>query len=237
MNHRVLALALTAALASLVAQGAAAQGLRPSGASSSGKTGLSSSPSSLTARPAAVPSITLPAPSASTAPRSADFIVAVVNSEPVTNYEVRSRLARAEAQIAKQGGAMPPRDALAREVLERIILEKVQLQQARESGIKVDDYAVSQAEQGVARQNDMTVDELYARLARDGMSKDRFREELRNQLLQQRLREREVEARVKVSDLDVDQFLREEQKGKDVGAMEINLGHVLVVVPENATPV
>ncbi|WP_422848195.1 peptidylprolyl isomerase [Acidovorax sp. M14] len=236
MNHRVLALALTAALASLVAQGAAAQGLRPSGASSSGKTGLSSSPSSLTARPAAVPSITLPAPSASTAPRAADFIVAVVNSEPVTNYEVRSRLARAEAQIAKQGGAMPPRDALAREVLERIILEKVQLQQARESGIKVDDYAVSQAEQGVARQNDMTVDELYARLARDGMSKDRFREELRNQLLQQRLREREVEARVKVSDLDADQFLREEQKGTDVAAMEINLGHVLVVVPENATP-
>ena len=145
MTHRVFALALTAALAFLGAQGAAAQGLRPSGtASSSGGTGLSSSPSSLTARPPAVPSVTLPAPSASTAPRSADFIVAVVNSEPVTNYEVRSRLARAEAQFARQGGAMPPRDALAREVLERIILEKVQLQQARESGIKVDDYAVIQ---------------------------------------------------------------------------------------------
>lgn len=232
MNHRVFALAL-ATLASMSLQGAAAQGLRPSGASPSGKSGLSA-PS---ARPPATPSITLPEPGVGAAPRSADFIVAVVNSEPVTNYEVRSRLARAEAQLAKQGGAMPPRDLLAREVLERIILEKVQLQQARESGIKVDDVAVAQAEQGVARQNDMTVEQLYARLARDGMSRERFREELRNQLLQQRLREREVEARVKVSDMDVDQFLREEQKGADPSAMEINLGHVLVLVPENASPV
>ena len=96
--------------------------------------------------------------------------MAVVNSEPVTNYEVRSRLARAEAQIAKQGGTMPPRELLAREMLERIILEKVQLQQARDLGIKVDDVAVAQAEQGVARQNDITVGQLHAHLARDGIS-------------------------------------------------------------------
>lgn len=230
MNHRVIALAL-AALASLLSQGALAQGLRPSGASA-GK--------GLTARPPATPSITLPAPGSASAsdtkPRQADFIVAVVNSEPVTNNEVRARLARAEAQLAQQGGAMPPRDLLAREVLERIILERVQLQQAKELGIKVDDYAVSQAEQGVARQNNMSVDELRRRLARDGMGQDRFREELRNQLLLQRLREREVEARVKVSDLDIDQYLREQAQTADPAAMEINLGHVLVLVPENASP-
>lgn len=230
MNHRVIALAI-ATLASLLSQGALAQGLRPSGAPS-GK--------GLTARPAATPSITLPAEAASgsssnSAPRQADFIVAVVNSEPVTNNEVRSRLARAEAQLAQQGGAMPPRELLAREVLERIILERAQLQQAKELGIKVDDFAVSQAEQGVARQNNMSVDDLYRRLARDGMGKERFREELRNQLLLQRVREREVEARVKVSDLDIDQYLREQQKGNDAASMEINLGHVLVLVPENAS--
>ena len=230
MNHRVIALAI-AALASLLSQGALAQGLRPSGASTG--TGLS-------ARPPSAPSITLPAQgngsSSATAPRQADFIVAVVNSEPVTNNEVRSRMARAEAQLAQQGGPMPPRDLLAREVLERLILERVQLQQAKESGIKVDDFAVSQAEQGVARQNNMTVDELYRRLGRDGMGKERFREELRNQLLLQRLREREVEARVKVSDLDIDLYLREQQQGTDAASMEINLGHVLVLVPENASP-
>ena len=228
MNQRAIVLAL-ATLVSLMSQGSAAQGLRPSGAAAG--TGLS--------RPAAVPSITVPpanAAPASSAPRQADYIVAVVNSEPVTNNEVRSRLARAEAQLAQQGGAMPPRELLAREVLERLILERVQLQQARESGIKVDDYAVTQAEQGVARQNNLTVDELYRRLARDGMSKERFREELRNQLLQQRLREREVEARVKVSDLDIDQYLREQQQTVDLSAMEINLGHILILVPENATP-
>jgi len=228
MNHRVIALAI-AALASLLSQGALAQGLRPSGAPA-GK--------GLTARPPATPSITLPAPGSSTdtAPRQADFIVAVVNSEPVTNNEVRARMARAEAQLAQQGGAMPPRDLLAREVLERIILERAQLQQAKELGIKVDDFAVSQAEQGVARQNNMSVDELYRRLDRDGMGKERFREELRNQLLLQRLREREVEARVKITDLDIDQYLRDQQKGTDASAMEINLGHVLVLVPENASP-
>ena len=133
MNRRATALVL-ATLASVAMQGAFAQGLRPSGTSSAAKGGGLS-------RPAAVPSITVPsavavpAAGASTTPRSADFIVAVVNSEPVTNYEVRTRLARAEAQLAKQGGAMPPRDVIAREVLESVILEKVQLQQARELGL------------------------------------------------------------------------------------------------------
>ena len=166
MNHRVIALAL-ATLASLLSQGALAQGLRPSGTPSA---------SGLTTRPAATPSITLPAPAqggASSSPRQADYIVAVVNSEPVTNNEVRARLARAEAQLAQQGGAMPPRQLLAREVLERIIVERVQLQQARELGVKVDDYAISQTEQAVARQNNLSVEELHRRLARDGITQER----------------------------------------------------------------
>ncbi|MFN7855802.1 MAG: peptidylprolyl isomerase [Acidovorax sp.] len=229
MKHRAFALALLAALAAVaVAQGAGAQGLRPS--ASPGGAGL--------ARPAPGPSVTVPAANApvSTALREADFIVAVVNSEPITNNEVRLRLARAQAQLAQQGGTMPPRELLAREVLERLILERAQLQLARESGIKADDFAVTQAEELVAKQNGMSVDEVHRRLARDGVSKERFREELRNQLLQQKLREREVESRLKVTDQDIDQFLREQDKGTDISAMEINLGHVLVLVPENASP-
>ncbi|MFT4242124.1 MAG: peptidylprolyl isomerase [Acidovorax sp.] len=219
-NHRVMALA---ALAIFLVQGAAAQGLRPSGASSPGM-GLPRS------------AATLPTPQESAAQRQADNIVALVNSEPVTNNEVRARLARAEAQLAQQGGAMPPRDLLAREVLERLIVERVQLQQAREVGVKVDDFTVTQAEQGVARQNNMSTDELYRRLARDGVGRERFREELRDQLVLQRLREREVESRVKVTDLDIDQYLREQQQSQSAASMEINLGHVLVIVPENAPP-
>lgn len=236
MTHRALTLAFVA-IASLPLQGALAQGLRPSGAPA-GLGGLAR-PGGLSATPV-LPVLTAPGGASkavsSTAPRSADFIVAVVNSEPVTNYEVSSRLARAEAQLAQQGGAMPPREAIAREVLNRIILEKIQLQQARELGLKVDDYAVSQVEQNVANQNSVTVEQLHARLASDGISKERFREDLRNQLLQQRLREREVDGRVKVTDLDIDQYLRDEQKNTSAAATEINLGHVLVLVPENATP-
>ena len=98
-----------------------------------------------------------PAPPAG--PRQADYIVAVVNSEPITNNEVRSRMVRIEQQMAQQGGALPPRAQLARQVLERLISEKAQLQLARETGIKVDEVTVDQAEQNVARQNQIEVPE------------------------------------------------------------------------------
>jgi peptidyl-prolyl cis-trans isomerase SurA len=175
-----------------------------------------------------------PAPRADNTPRPADYIVAVVNSEPITNNEVRSRMARFEQQLAQQGQALPPRTEFARQVLERLISEKAQLQLARELGIKVEEATVDLAEQNVARQNQLEVAELRRRLAADGLTLDRFREELRNQLLITRLRERELESRVKVSDLDVDQYLRELEAGKDSMAQEINLAHILVAVPENA---
>ncbi|WP_087747919.1 MULTISPECIES: peptidylprolyl isomerase [unclassified Acidovorax] len=224
MNHRAIALGL-ACLASFVTFGAAAQGLRPAGAAGAG----------LRTAPAA-PSFTLPAPGAGAALRQADFIVAVVNSEPVTNNEVRARATRIAQQMAQQGLALPSGDLLAREVLERLIVEKIQLQLAREAGMRVDDFAVGQAEEGVAKQNSISVAEMHRRLAADGISKERFREDLRNQMLLQRLRERDVQSRVRVSDLDVDLYLREQQSGADAAKQEINLGHILVAVPENASP-
>ncbi len=169
-----------------------------------------------------------------TAPRTADFIVAVVNSEPITNHEVRQRMARLEAQLAQQGQAAPPRAQFARQVLERLISEKAQLQLAAENGIRVDDAAIDQAEQGIARQNQIDVAELRRRLQSDGIPLASFREELRNQLLLTRLREREFAA-IKVSDLEVDQYLRERETSDDPAALELNLAHILVAVPENAS--
>lgn len=168
-------------------------------------------------------------------PRQADYIVAVVNSEPITNNEVRSRMVRIEQQLAQQGGALPPRAQLARQVLERLISEKAQLQLARETGIKVDEVTVDQAEQNVARQNQIDVPELRRRLAADGIPLAQFRDELRSQLLLTRVRDREVEPRVKVNDLEVDQFIQEQQGSNDLSSMELNLGQVLVAVPEGAT--
>src|SRR5687767_11178374 len=122
MNPRFLALGLACAgLLAALTLPAAAQGLRPA--------------PQLGARPAA---------RADTGPRPADYIVAVVNSEPITNNEVRARMLRYEQQLTQQGSALPPRPELAREVLERLITEKAQLQLARESGVRVDDAVVDQ---------------------------------------------------------------------------------------------
>lgn len=167
-------------------------------------------------------------------PRSADFIVAVVNSEPITNNEVRQRLVRAEQQMAQQGAPMPPRDELARQVLERLVTEKAQLQLARENNLKVDESAVDNAEANIARQNQVNVTELRRRMATDGLVLSQFRGDLRNQLLLQRLREREVEPRVRVSDLEVDQYIRDQQGSSDIAAMEINLAQILVAIPEGS---
>ena len=119
--------------------------------------------------------------------------------------------------------------------MERLITEKAQLQYARETGIKVDEALVDQAEQNLARQNQVEVAELRRRLAAEGIALPQFREELRNQIVLTRLRERELESRVKVNELDVDQFLREQQQASnDPATQEINLAHILVAVPENA---
>lgn len=169
--------------------------------------------------------------------RQADYIVAIVNSEPVTNNEVRARLVRLEQQLAQQGTPMPPREELARQVLERVISEKAQLQLARETGVRADEGTVDQAEASVARQNQLDVPELRRKLVADGLSLAQFREELRNQIVLSRLREREVEGRVKVSDTEVDQFIREQQGQPDAAPQEINLAMILVQVPETATDV
>ncbi len=161
--------------------------------------------------------------------------MAVVNTEPITNNEVRARMARFERQLTQQGQPIPPRQEFARQVLERLISEKAQLQLARESGVKIDEALVDQAEQNVARQNQIDVPELRRRLDSDGMSLAQFREELRNQLLLTRLRERELEARGRVTDLDLDQYLREQRENAQTAAPEINLAHILISAPENAT--
>ncbi|MBS0344680.1 MAG: peptidylprolyl isomerase, partial [Proteobacteria bacterium] len=179
----------------------------------------------------------LPTPAPTTTPsgqRVAEYIVALVNSEPVTNTEVLSRVQRA----LRQGGPeveRVPRAELNRMALERIIVEKAQLQQAKEIGIKIDDLAVDQAEEGVARQNQMTVADLGRRLAQEGISRDAYRNELRTQITLARLREREVEPKVKVSDLEVDQFLRDQGSAAAKSPPNVNIAHVLVAVPDGAS--
>lgn len=176
------------------------------------------------------------APAQAPATQQADYIVAVVNSEPITNNDVRERTARVIEQLTAQNAAIPPRGPLMQEVLERLIAERIQVQLALEAGIKVDDYAIDQAEQSVAQQNNVSLDELHRQLAHDGITVERFRRELRSQLLTLRIRERDVESRVKVSDADVDQFMQQQQQNAGAAPQAVNLAHILIEVPENATP-
>ena len=219
-----LLLPLFAALALVALPGqSSGQGLRLS-------PGLGGSPTAGAAafRPAAQPALP-------DQQRAADFIVVVVNNEPITNNEVRSRVVRAEQQLSQQGAAMPPRDQITRQIIERLINEKLQLQAARESGLKIDDAAVDLAERNIAQQNQISVAEMRQRIRRDGVDPDQFREDIRNQMLLTRLREREGGPRSAISEREIDEFIKEQKGVTDLGSMELNIAHVLIEVPENAT--
>jgi peptidyl-prolyl cis-trans isomerase SurA len=172
----------------------------------------------------------------SVAVRQADFIVAVVNSEPITNRDVqvlRQRLAR---DAASRGGETPNSSELSRLALEQLINEKAQMQQAREAGIKIEDDAIDQAELNVAASNQLSLPELRQRLTQEGISGNGFREQLRTQLTLSRLREREIEGRVRVSDLEVEQFLREQLTAQAAQVPgQLNLSMVLIALPDNST--
>jgi peptidyl-prolyl cis-trans isomerase SurA len=189
------------------------------------------------------PSLMLPPASAATtsstaSQRQADYIVAVVNSEPLTNNEVRARALRFQQQAAQQGQAaqLPPRDIFLGQVMERLISEKAQLQYAREIGIKIDDSQVDNAEANIAAQNQLSVADFRRRLSSEGIDSTRFREDLRGQLILQRLRERDFEQRVKISDTEADQFLLEQNATVDATRLELNIAQILIAVPETATP-
>lgn len=170
-----------------------------------------------------------------TSPEAADYIVAVVNSEPITNGEVRLRANRFAQQLRQQGAPIPPTGEFLRQVVERLITEKAQLQMAREDGMKIEDTLVDQAEQHIARSNQMSVEQLHRGMQAEGSSVEQFRNDLRDQLMLQRLREREFSNKGRVTELEIDQYLAQQQAGaKDGNNVELNLGHILVAVPENA---
>ena len=164
-----------------------------------------------------------------------DRIVAVVNKEVITLSELNEAIGTAERQLRRQGTQAPPRDVLERQLLERLILDKAQLQLARDSGIRVDDMQIDRAVQRIAEQNSMTLSGFRAALERDGVAFDAFRTDLRDQITLQRLREREVDDKIQVSDTEIDLFLEENSAQSAVRA-EYNLAHILIRVPDQASP-
>jgi len=172
---------------------------------------------------------------ASTRVALVDRIVAVVNKEVVTQFELQERVDRIMKQLQQRGTALPARDEIERQILERIIMEKVQLQFAKETGLRVDDLELDRTISRVADGNKLSLTEFRRTLERDGIPFDKFREEVRNEILVNRLREREVTSKLSVSEGEIDNFLLDQGARKDA-TMEYNLAHILVRVPEQASP-
>jgi peptidyl-prolyl cis-trans isomerase SurA len=160
-----------------------------------------------------------------------DHIVALVNSDPITNSEFRQRLLKVDAQIKESGAARPPADTLNAQVLEQLVLERVQLQRAQELGLRVDADSVDDAKRRLASQNGLSLEAFERRLQSQGISPEAFAFELREQLLLQRLRDREADARAKVSEADIDDYIAEQQRLKPLSNLSLHLAQVLLPVP------
>jgi peptidyl-prolyl cis-trans isomerase SurA len=164
-----------------------------------------------------------------------DRIVALVGKDVITRTELAERTAQAERDLVRRRIAAPEPAVLERQVLERMVLDKAQLQRAAESGLRVDELELDRAVQRIAQNNKMTLAELRRTLERDGVPFEGFRNDLRQQIVLTRLREREVDDRVQVSEAEIDQYL-EDNRPEAAQAVEYDIAHVLVRVPEQASP-
>ena len=169
------------------------------------------------------------------APIEADRIVAVVNDEAVTLFELRSRKQMVERQLRSQGTPLPPDEQLTRQLLERMIMDRVQLQYARETGLRISDQELDSTLRRIADSNRLSLGEFRAAVEADGIVWTKFREEIRNEMTVTRLREREVDNQVAVTDGEIDNYLANPQAM--AGPPEaVHIAHIILRVPEQASP-
>jgi len=168
------------------------------------------------------------------APAMADYIVAVVNQELVTNAELQSRLTRIREDAARTKTPLPPPAELRKQVLEALIDERVQVTNARETGPKIDDAELDRAVGNVAVQNQMTMAQLRARLQQQGLAYGAFRNNVKDQMLMERVREREVTQRIRISNDDIDKLI-EQRRAAAGTSTQLNIAQILVTVPEGAS--
>ena len=164
-----------------------------------------------------------------------DRIVAVVNDGAIMASELDERINTIALQFQEKGQPLPPPAVMREQVLDRMILERLQLQLADRAGIKVDDATLNQALAGIARQNGMTLEDFAGALRQDGYNWAQFREQIREDMLISRLQQRSVASRIRITDREVDRFLSSEM-GKQMFEADFRLGHILVRVPAGASP-
>lgn len=163
-------------------------------------------------------------------PIAVDRVVAVVNNEAITLNELRDRLATVARQLRSRGTPLPAREVLEKQLLERLIVDRLQMQFARESGLRIPDAELDAALRRIAENNRLSLGDFRSALARDGIDWLRFREDIREEMTVARLREREVESRIVVSDGEIDNYLAHPEQANQSAL--VTLGHIIIRVPE-----
>ncbi|MDH0895847.1 MULTISPECIES: peptidylprolyl isomerase [unclassified Pseudomonas] len=167
--------------------------------------------------------------------QSLDRVVAIVDNDVIMYSQLDQRLREVEQTIGKRGGQLPPQDVLQQQVLERLIVENLQLQIGDRSGIRITDEELNQAMASIAERNSLTLDQFRAALARDGLSFEDAREQIRREMVISRVRQRRVAERIQVTNQEVQNFL-----ASDLGQIQLSeefrLANILIPVPEAASP-
>ncbi len=175
------------------------------------------------------------APSLQAAPVTVDRVVAVVNKQAITYNELKERVKSVSRQMNAQKIPLPDEAVLENQVLERVVSEQVLLQLAQDTGIRVDDVQLDRMLDRIAQQNNMTVPQFRQALSKDGIDFKQFREEIRNEVIISRLRDREVDSKVTVSDAEIENQIKLQDTQKE-SSQEYQIAHILLQIPENATP-
>lgn len=164
-----------------------------------------------------------------------DRIVAIVDQGVITEKELADRIQTVTAQLEKQGTQLPPREVLQKQILERLINDRLQLQYAAQTGLRVDDAQLDKTIERIAEQNKLSTGEFRKALESEGIPYRKFREDIRNEIILARLREREVDNRVNVTESEIDNFLTTQSSRTDIQD-EFEVAHILVRAPEEGTP-
>ena len=164
-----------------------------------------------------------------------DRIIAVVDQNVITEQELTDRIKTVSAQLEKNGTELPPQNILEKQILERLIVDSLQLQMAAQTGLKVDDSQLDKTIERIAAQNKLSPDEFKIALEKDGISIRKFREDIRNEITIARLREREVDNRLTISEGEVDNYLTT-QANSGGSQDEFEVSHIMIRTPEDASP-
>ena len=172
---------------------------------------------------------------ANSTPRDLDYIVAIVDDDVVLATELVTRLSSVRKQMQAAKVPIPSDEVLFNQMLERLIMEDIQLQMGSRAGVRIDDETLTNALEGIAKQNNMSLEEFTTALARDGMAYGDFREEVRRELIIQRVQRNRVNGRIYLSDEEIDAFLAS-PLGKRTLSDEYRVGHILIAVDNDALP-